>query len=168
MYEILNDVRIAVIIMYFLQNEFHQVVTDFTTTINSLYLSETKKLKEKIEEQDGEIKNLQLTCSDHAAIIQQLKDTISALQSSNDDLNTQLQDKEKLLERFNSNSTVDFESDVSLEEISFETCEEEASCNKRASSLSYSFSSSSIPLPEASQKRYSDIPNKVLLCYLFI
>ena len=139
-----------------MQNDFEKTVAHFTATINTLYLNETKLLKQKIEEQDTEIRKLQLTCSNYATTVQQMKESISTLQNSNDDLKKQLQDKEELLDSLNrSYATVDFESEVSLEEMSFETCEEETTYNKRISSLSYSFSTSSNP-PTSRKRSYTE------------
>lgn len=148
-----------IVCLFLLQNDFESNVDAFASTIKSLYLNETKALKQKVQQQNAEIKKLQLTCSDHATNIQQLKEIVSTLQKSNEDLKAQLQDKETFLE--NLNSAIDLKSEVLIEEESFESCEEKITYDKRISSLSYSFSHS--PAPKMHQKRSnSELPNKVV------
>ena len=125
-----------------------------------MYLNETKVLKQRVQQQDTEIKELQLTCNNHAATIQQLKETVSILQKSNEDLKAQLQDKEIVLENLNSAIDLKSDSEASLEEENFGSCEKETTY-QRIGNLSYSFSHSSTP--KMRQKRSNtELPNKVV------
>ena len=145
-----------------MQDEFEKVMTDCASTIKSAHLAETNSLKQKIEEQKTEIRGLQLSCSNHTTTIQQLRNTISDLQDSNEYLKAQLQEKEMKLENLSS-STVTVESDVSFENVSFTSCEEENAANhERVGNSSYSNSST----PEMYQKKnYLELPNQVGLVY---
>ena len=129
-----------------MQNEFENNVDAFASTIKSLYFNETKRLTQKIQQQDAEIKELQLTCSNHTTTIQQLNESISTLQKSNEDLKAQLQEKEVLLEK--SNSAVDLKFEVSLEGESLESCEKKITYNKTSSPVS--------------KTNNSEVPNKVV------
>ena len=156
--------------MVLLQNEIEKVTSKFTNTITILYLNETKALREKIEQQNNEIKKLQSTCDDYATTVQQLKETISSLESNNKELTSQLQEKGALLESFD-NFMVDIESDqeVSLEEVSFESCEDEPTYSKRqlVSSSSYSYYSS----PALQTRSNSELLDQVVyihVCLCFI
>lgn len=130
-----------------------------------MHLNETKSLKQKIEQQNAEIKKLQSHCTDYVATIQQLEETISALKNNNETLKnnnetlkTQLQEKEELLETLNS-SSVTCESEISIENISFE---EETTYDEGASSMSYNYSSPSDSATQGHRKRsYSELPNQV-------
>ena len=103
---------------------------------------------------------MHLNCTHYATTIQHLEETVSALQNSNENLKAQLQEKETLLETLN--SSVTFESEVSLENVSFGSCEEETTYDKRVSSQSYSYSSSLDSATPAHKKRsYSELPNQV-------
>ena len=129
-----------------------------------MHFNETKALKQKIEEQNAEINKLQLNCTDYATTIQRLEETVSALQNSNENLKAQLQEKEMLLETLN--SSVTFESEVSLENVSFGSCEEETTYGKRVSSQSYNYSDSLDSATLAHQKRsYSGLPNQVTMVH---
>ena len=140
-----------------------------------MHLNETKALKQKVEQQNSEIKKLQSKCTE-------LEKTISTLQNSNEGLKAQLEEEEALVEILN-NSSVTHESEVSLENVSFGSCEEEnieeTTYDKRGSSKSYSYSSSieettydkrgtkkpySHSATQAQQKvRYIELPNQVSL-----
>ena len=147
-----------------LQDEFEQAVSKLTNTVNSLYLNKTKALKQKIEQQNAEIKKLELNCTNFTATIQQLEETVLNLKSSNDNLKVQLQEKESLLENLNT-SGVNFESEVSFEEeASSEVCEKETAYDKKISSLSYSYGSP--PASQIHQKEgYTDLPNQVAVIH---
>lgn len=133
-----------------------------------MHLNETKTLKQKIEQQNAEVKRLELNCTNNATTIQQLEETISILKKSNEDLKqsnedlkVQLQTKETLLENLNK-STADLEFEVSFEETSFDSCEEETTCNKRVSGRLHSYSSS--PTSQTHRNRScSELPNQVVL-----
>ena len=119
-----------------------------------MHLNETKALKQQIEQQNAEIKKLQ---SSYATTIQQLEETISALKNDNENLRAQLQEKEELFETLN--SSVTFESELSLENISFE---EETTYDEGASRMSYNYSSPPDSATQAQRKRsYSESPNQV-------
>ena len=128
-----------------------------------MHLNETKALKQKIEQQNAEIKKLQSNCTEYTTSIKKLEETISTLQDSNEGLKAQLEEKEALLEVLN-NSSVTFESEVSLENVSFGSCEEETAYNKRVSIMSYSYSSSPDSATQTQRKRsFSELPNQVIL-----
>ena len=126
-----------------LQNGFEKIINEFTSTISNFHFHETKTLKQQIEQKNAEITKLQFTFN---TTIQQLKETVSILKTSNEDLKSKLQEKERLLEKLRNNS--EFE-----EGESFEICEEETS-----------------PDSKLRQKRsYSELPKKVyLIIYICI
>ena len=103
-----------------LQNGFENIINEFTSKISNFHFHEIKTLKQQIEQQNAEIAKL------HTAM-QQLKETVSTLQTSNEDLKSKLQEKEGLLENLGYNSV--FEEDGE----SFEICEEETSYKERIS-----------------------------------
>ena len=109
-----------------MQNEFEKVISQFSSKINNLYLSETKVLKQKIKLQNAEIKRLELKCANYVKTMQELEE-------ANEALKEQLQKKETLLESLN-DSAGDIESDMLSEEVSFKSCEEETSSNEKDSS----------------------------------
>ena len=147
-----------------IQNEFEKVINECASTIKSAHLAETNTLKQKIEQQKTEIRGLQLSCSTHTTTIQQLRSTISNLQDSNEYLKAQLQEKETKLENLSS-STMTVESDMSLENVSFTSCDEESTAyHERVGNLSYSYSST--PETHINQKKnYLELPNQVGLMY---
>ena len=150
-----------------MQDEFEQTVSKLTSTVNTvnnLYLNKTKALNQKIEQQNAEIKRLELKCANFTATIQQQEETILNLQSSNDNLKVQLQEKESLLENLNT-SDANVESEVLYEEeVGSEVCEEETAYDKRMSSLSYSYGSP--PFPQIHRKRsYTDVPDQVAVIH---
>ena len=133
-----------------------------------MHLNETKALKQKIEQQNAEIKKLQSNCTEYTTSTKKLEETISTLQNSNEGLKAQLEEEEALVEILN-NSSVTLESEVSLENVSFGSCEEETveetTYNRRVSSMSYSYSSSTDSATQAQRKRsYTELPpNQVSL-----
>ena len=142
------------------------MLSAFTSKISSFHFYETKLLNQKLEQerlkleqQSAEIEKLQLTCAEHITTIRQLNETIATLQDSNEDLKSQLKEKENLLESLNSSSTFEFESEE--EEVTFESCEEETTNNKIVSTLPHSFTSS--PVLHVREKRcHSELTNKVI------
>lgn len=137
------------------QNDFEKMLSACTSKISSFHFNETKLLNQKLEQerlkleqQSAEIEKLQSTCAEHTATIQQLNETITILQNSNEDLKLQLQEKEN------------FEFESEEEEVIFESCKEETTNNKIVSSLPHSFTSS--PVLHVREKRcHSDLANQV-------
>ena len=128
-------------------------------------------MEQKLEQQNAEIKRLQVCCTKYTKSIQQqkqnishlqdrnedLKQTISDLQDSNESLRMQLQERESISETFESDA---------LEDDSYTSCVEETFAhNNRVGSLSSIYSSS--PNTQTRQKRcHSDLKNQVSLMYL--
>ena len=130
-----------------LQNGFENIINEFTSKISNFHFHEIKTLKQQIEQQNAEIAKL------HTAM-QQLKETVSTLQTSNEDLKSKLQEKEGLLEKLRYNSVFEEEGE------SFEICEEETSYKERINYRSFSYFSS--PDPQLREKRsHSELPNQV-------
>lgn len=63
------------------------------------------KLVEKLDQQESKIKQLELTCDDQATTIQQLHDTVASQKVDITNLNSKLQEKEKLLNSWSSTVT---------------------------------------------------------------
>ena len=145
-----------------LQNGFEKIINEFTSTISKFHFHETKTLKQQIEQQNAEITKLQLTCTDYDTAMQELKESISVLKTSNEDLKRKLLQKEQLLEKLRYNSVFEEEGE------NFEICEEETSYNEKR--IGYqSFSYSSTPDPQLREKRkYSEVPNQVYLIIYII
>ena len=143
-----------------LQNEFEKMLSEYSSKISSFHFNETRSLNQKLEQQSAEITKLQLTCTEYTANIEQLNNTITTLQNSNKELKAQLQEKERLLEDLNSCSTESEE-----EEVTFESCEQETTNNKRISSQSFSYYSSTASHVHQ-KRRHSELPNQVaiILC----
>ena len=121
-----------------------------------MHLNETKSLKQKIEQQNAEIKKLQSHCTDYVATIQQLEETISALKNNNETLRTQLQEKEETLKS----------PSVTEVSIDFESCEEETTHEKLISSQSCSYSSPpDSALHKPVKRSYSELPNQVCVTF---
>ena len=127
-----------------------------------MHFTETKTLKQKIEQQNAEIKNLRSNCINYTATIQQLEETISALKNSNENLRAQLQEKEEMLETLNS-PFVASESEVSIDFGSYDgSYEEESTYDRKVSSQSYSYSTPPDSAIHKPVKRcYSELPNRV-------
>ena len=124
-----------------------------------MHLNETKSLKQKIEQQNAEIKKLQSHCINYAATIQQLEETISALKNNNETLRTQLQEKEELLETLKSPSVTEVS-------IDFESCEEETTHEILISTQSCSYSSPpDSALHKPVKRTYSELPNQVCVTF---
>ena len=89
--------------------------------------------------------------------MQQLKETISILQTSNEDLREKLLEKERLLEKLRNNFEFEEEGE------SFEICEEETSYKEKFSSSHSSGYSSSADLRLHQKRSHSDIGYQVSL-----
>ena len=104
---------------------------------------------------------MQLVCTDHDKAMQELKETISVLQTSNEDLKKKLLEKEQSLEKLKNDSVFEEEGE------NFEICEEETSYKESIICQSYSYSST--PDPQLHEKRSnSELPNQVSLIIYII
>ena len=159
-----QNLMVNVNVFYSIQNEFEKIVNGFASTIKGFYLSETKILQQKLEQQNAEIKRLQ---TEYNETEQQQKQTISHLWDKNEDLKKTISDLEdsnealrtKLQERESMSDTA--------EDVSYTSCEEETTFAHNSGGGSLQSGYSSTPNSQIHEKRHHfDLVNQVSLIYI--